>query len=49
MMTASAPLLGRYSEADLKLMIDFMEQAAKISMWHIESLRSKLAERPKDP
>jgi hypothetical protein len=36
------PLLERYSEDDLKLMIDFMEQAAQISTQRIEWLRSKL-------
>ncbi|HEV3053540.1 MAG TPA: MarR family transcriptional regulator [Solirubrobacteraceae bacterium] len=42
MVTATAPLLERYSERDLELMIDFMEQAAEISARHIEWLRSKL-------
>jgi DNA-binding MarR family transcriptional regulator len=42
MVTATAPLLDRYSERDLELMIDFMEQAAEISARHIEWLRSKL-------
>jgi DNA-binding MarR family transcriptional regulator len=42
MVTATAPLLDRYSERDLELMIDFMEHAAEISARHIEWLRSKL-------
>jgi DNA-binding MarR family transcriptional regulator len=39
----AGPLLQRYSERDLQLMIDFMEQAAGISVQHIEWLRSKLS------
>lgn len=39
----AGPLLQRYSERDLQLMIDFMEQAAQISTRHIEWLRSKLS------
>jgi DNA-binding MarR family transcriptional regulator len=42
MVTATAPLLERYSERDLELMIDFMEHAAEISTRHIDWLRSKL-------
>jgi DNA-binding MarR family transcriptional regulator len=43
MMTASAPLLERYSVRDLKLFIDFMEHTAEISARHIAWLRSKLS------
>jgi DNA-binding MarR family transcriptional regulator len=39
----AGPLLERYSERDLQLMIDFMEQAANISTQHIEWLRAKLS------
>jgi DNA-binding MarR family transcriptional regulator len=45
MMAAGELLMERYSEADLELMIDFMEQGAAIRENHIEWLRAKLADR----
>jgi hypothetical protein len=43
MIEAGELLLDRYSEADLELVIDFMEQGAKIRERHIAWLRSKLS------
>jgi DNA-binding MarR family transcriptional regulator len=45
MQSYAAPLLGRYSERDLKLMIDFMQQAAEISARHIAWLRERLSKK----
>jgi DNA-binding MarR family transcriptional regulator len=45
MIDAGQTLLGRYSERDLELMIDFMEQGAEIRERHIEWLRARLAAR----
>ncbi len=45
LVTATRPLLERYSERDLELMIDFMEQAAAVSAGHIAWLREKLPAR----
>jgi DNA-binding MarR family transcriptional regulator len=45
MIEAGELLLDRYSEADLELVIDFMEQGAEIRERHIEWLRAKLADR----
>jgi DNA-binding MarR family transcriptional regulator len=45
MMAAGELLMKRYSERDLELMIDFMEQGAEIRDNHIAWLRAKLAER----
>jgi DNA-binding MarR family transcriptional regulator len=45
MIEAGERLLDRYSEAELELMIDFMERGAEIRENHIEWLRAKLADR----
>jgi DNA-binding MarR family transcriptional regulator len=45
MIDAGQTLLRRYSEHDLELMIDFMEQGAEIRERHIEWLRARLAAR----
>jgi DNA-binding MarR family transcriptional regulator len=45
MIAAGELLMKRYSERDLELMIDFMEQGAEIRENHIAWLRAKLAER----
>jgi DNA-binding MarR family transcriptional regulator len=48
MIEAGERLLDRYSEADLELIIDFMERGAEIRANHIEWLRAKIAERAAD-